>query len=331
MNSLLNWPCAALPRAALADKTTMRVGGRAEWLVEPANPDELVRAWSASRERGFLPRILGGGANLVIEDGELEGVVMATSRLRYILRPNLNEDPQGEWSLREDRARALDAVPSRDDTRLVAWCGATIPALVNAATELGWSGLEGLAGVPGQVGGAAAMNAGGRWGDFWDVVESVRVLDGETGLVLDLPRAQCHPSYRDGGLRGFVVLGVVVRLKPSTKAAVRAKVREYIEIKNKVQPVKQWSAGCIFKNPPAEVSAGRSAGRLVEEVGGKSLSRGAAVVSPLHGNFIVNTGGATAADVFTLIEDVRDLVREKTGIKLVTEVKIWRAQDTTHF
>ncbi len=305
----------------------MRVGGRAEWLLEPANPEELARAWNASRERGFLPRILGGGANLVIEGGDLEGVVLATSRLRYILRPNHNEDPQGEWSLREERANSPDAPPHQDDTRLVAWCGATIPALVSAATELGWSGLEGLAGVPGQVGGGVAMNAGGRWGDFWDVVESVRVLDGASGVVRDLPRAECHPKYRDGEMRGFVVLGAVVRLAQSSKAEVRATVRDYLQTKRRVQPVTEWSAGCIFKNPDRELSAGRSAGQLIEEAGGKSLTRGGAVVSPLHGNFIVNTGNATSADVFTLIEDVRDLVREKMGIELATEVKMWRATD----
>ncbi|HUR28524.1 MAG TPA: hypothetical protein VM509_10080, partial [Planctomycetota bacterium] len=113
----------------------------------------------------------------------------------------------------------------------------------------------------------------------------------------------------------------------SEKETVRARVREYLEIKRKVQPVTESSAGCIFKNPDPELSAGRSAGKLIEEAGGKSLARGGAIVSPLHGNFIVNTGTATSADVFTLIEDVRDLVREKTGILLATEVKMWRATD----
>ena len=327
MNSLLTWPCAAVPKAALADKTTMRVGGRAEWLLEPANPEELARAWSAARERGFIPRLLGGGANLVIEGGDLEGVVIGTSRMRYILRPNHNEDPQGEWSLREERSRSLDALGHQDETRLVAWCGATIPGLVSAATKLGWSGLEGLAGVPGQVGGGVAMNAGGRWGDFWDVVESVRVLDKDSGVVRDLPRAECNPKYRDGGMADFVVLGAVVKMKKSSPQAVRAQVSEYLHIKRNVQPVTESSAGCIFKNPDRELSGGRSAGKLIEDAGGKLLSRGGAVVSALHGNFIVNTGTATSADVFTLIEDVRDMVREKTGVELVTEVKMWRAGD----
>lgn len=305
----------------------MRVGGSAQWLLEPANPEELARAWSAARERGFVPRVLGGGANLVIEDGVLPGVVLSTSRLRYIIRPGLGDDMTAEWTLREAEPGAVRA---DHDTRLVAWCGATIPGIVRTASQLGWSGLEGLAGVPGQVGGAVAMNAGGRWGDFWDVVESVRVLDKESGSVSDLPRAECKPGYRDGGMAGFVVLGTVVRLKKSSVPAVETLVREYIQTKNKVQPVTQWSAGCIFKNPDRELSDGRSAGKLIEDAGGKSLSRGDAMVSPLHGNFIVNTGHASATDVFTLIEDVRDLVLEKTGVLLVTEVKTWRASDSAH-
>ncbi len=306
----------------------MRVGGSAEWLLEPSNPDELARAWSAARERGFVPRILGGGANLVIEDGVLAGVVLSTSRLRYILRPGLGDDMTAEWTLKE--TASVPSVRADQDTRLVAWCGATIPGIVRAATQLGWSGLEGLAGIPGQVGGAVAMNAGGRWGDFWDVVESVRVLDKESGAVSDLPRAECKPGYRDGGMSGFVVLGTVVRLKQSSVPAVESLVREYIQTKNKVQPVTQWSAGCVFKNPSRELFGGRSAGKLIEDAGGKALSRGDAIVSPLHGNFIVNKGHASATDVFTLIEDVRDLVLEKTGVLLVTEVKTWRASDSVH-
>jgi len=303
----------------------MRVGGRAQWLLEPANPEELVNAWSAAMERGHRPRILGGGANLVIEGGDIAGVVLSTSRLRYIIRPSMDEDLAGVWN--SSSGDASSSSKSHHDTRLVAWCGATIPGVVRAATELGWSGLEGLAGVPGQVGGGVAMNAGGRWGDFWDVIEAVRVLDASSGEVRDLPRDQCQPKYRDGGMQGKVVLGAVLRFKPSSKHEVEAKVREYLQTKRKVQPVTEWSAGCIFKNPPVESSDGRSAGKLIEDAGGKALSRGDARVSPLHGNFIVNQGKATSADVFTLIEDVRDLVREKTGVLLATEVKIWRAAE----
>jgi UDP-N-acetylmuramate dehydrogenase len=116
----------------------------------------------------------------------------------------------------------------------------------------------------------------------------------------------------------------VLRFELDTPEAVRERGREYLLAKNKVQPVTDWSAGCIFKNPPAERSGGQSAGQLVERCGLKSLVRGDAIVSPSHGNFIVNRGHATAADVLTLIEDVHDRVLEKTGVDLVREVKVWR-------
>jgi UDP-N-acetylmuramate dehydrogenase len=179
--------------------------------------------------------------------------------------------------------------------------------------------------VPGHLGGGVAMNAGGRYGEMWDSVELVRVLD-EDGSVLDLPRAECTPRYRNGGLGTGIVLGAILRLKPQTVAEVRERTREYLQEKRRVQPVTEWSAGCVFKNPDPAVSGGCSAGKLIEQCGGKGKSRGDAVVSELHGNFILNRGAATATDVLALIEDVRDLVAQKTGIALETEVKIWRAQ-----
>lgn len=296
----------------------MRVGGTVEWLLEPADPGELCLAWCAARELGTMPRLLGGGANLLIEGGALPGVVIATERMRRLFRPGL----EGED---EELPTGRTAPVERErDPRLVAWCGATLPSLVNAARDLGWSGLEGLAGVPGQLGGGLAMNAGGRAGDLWDVVESVRLLE-PSGELVDLPRADCSPSYRDGGLGRRVAVGAVLRLEVDSVAAVRERTREYLRRKNAVQPVSQRSSGCIFKNPDRERSGGRSAGQLVDECGGKGASRGDAVVSPLHGNFIVNRGAATAADVLTLIEDLRDLVAQRTGIPLETEVRIWRA------
>ena len=167
------------------------------------------------------------------------------------------------------------------------------------------------------------MNAGGRWGDMWDVVESVRVLDPD-GQLVDLPREECNPTYRNGGMADNIVVGAVLRFEHAPKPEVRARVKTYLLEKRRVQPVTEWSAGCVFKNPDPEQSEGRSAGKLVDDCGGKSMQRGDAIVSPLHGNFIVNQGAATSADVLTLIEDLRDLVAQKTGIALETEVKIWR-------
>jgi UDP-N-acetylmuramate dehydrogenase len=298
----------------------MRVGGRVEWLLEPSDPDELCEAWCAARAAGHVPRILGGGANLLIEGGRLPGVVIATERLRRLFRPESEDDP-GEFALPTSRVAPVERTR---DPRLVAWCGATLPSLVQAAKALGWSGLEGLAGVPGKLGGGIAMNAGGRVGELWDVVERVRVID-ERGELVDLERSQCAPRYRDGGLGGRVVVGAVLRLAVDHPEAVKERTRDYLVAKNRVQPVSELSAGCIFKNPDPALSGGRSAGRLVEECGGKGRVRGGAIVSELHGNFIVNRAGATADDVLGLIEDVRELVAQRTGIRLETEVQIWRA------
>jgi UDP-N-acetylmuramate dehydrogenase len=316
----------------------MKVGGRVAWLLEPATPEEFREAYLLARERGHQVRVLGGGANLLVCDGELPFTVLCTSRMGRIFRPGTQPedgadgapesgstaDPEREpapLAQLEDLARVAP-VPREDDPRLVAWAGASLPGLLRTARELGWSGLEGLVGVPGSAGGAAAMNAGGRWGDFWDVVESVRVLTPE-GELRDITRAAAKPSYRDGGLGENIVLGVVLALEVSQRAEVSTVMDTYLREKNALQPVTEASSGCIFKNPDPELSDGRRAGQLIDECGGKELRRGAALVSPRHANFIINSGGAQAADVFTLIEDVRDLVAQKTGLQLATEVRIW--------
>jgi len=320
------WPCAALSDVPLSSRTTLRVGGRAQWLLEPATQEELRAAVVATRERGLPLRVLGGGANLLVADGVLPGVVLATERLDRLFRPSGREETAPlDAATGEPVARA--APETREaDPRLVAWCGATLPALVTAATRLGWSGLEGLVGVPGKAGGGVAMNAGGRWGELWDVLEEVRVLEPD-GTFRDLARARCAPRYRDGNLGDSIVVACVLRLAPDDPAAVRERTREFLLEKNRVQPVSEASCGCIFKNPDPEASGGRSAGRLVEEAGLKGLSVGAARVSERHGNFIVNRGGARASDVLALIRRVREEVRQRFGIDLALEVRTWGADE----
>lgn len=324
MNCSTSWPCASVAEAPLAGRTTIRVGGRAEWLLEPATPDELRAALVAARERELPVRILGGGANVVIDDGVLPGVVVTTDRMRRVFRPSqlagpdpLDADVPTGRSAPEDPAA---------DPRLVCWAGTTLPALCRAARDLGYSGLEKMAGVPGQVGGGIAMNAGGRGWQMWDVVEVVRVVD-TGGAYRDIARADWSPSYRDAHLGDLVVAGAVLRFTPAPKREVQEAVRDYLRAKNAVQPVSEWSAGCVFKNPDPEASGGRTAGQLVDEAGGKGRRRGDAVISERHGNFLVNTGAATAADVFGLIADVQALVADRFGVALEPEVKLWRRDD----
>jgi UDP-N-acetylmuramate dehydrogenase len=315
VNRQATWPCAAIAGAPLAPRTTMRVGGTAAWLLEPATPEELGLAWRAALERGVRPRVLGGGANLLIEEGD-HGVVITTDRMRRVFRPGAAHTPEEDARQREEGAGR--------EPRLVAWAGAGMPGLCRIARDSGLAGLAGIVGIPGHLGGGIAMNAGGRWGELWDVVAAVRVLT-PAGEELELPRAECTPGYRDGGLGEHVVLAAEIALVPDDPARIRAEMQDYLAQKSAAQPVQEHSSGCVFRNPAPEVADGRSAGQLVDQCGGKGLARGDAVVSAKHGNFIVNRGSARAADVLGLIEDLRRLVADRTGILLETEVRVWRA------
>jgi UDP-N-acetylmuramate dehydrogenase len=319
----------------------MRVGGAAEWLLEPATPEEFRSAVCAARAEGFVLhvdgagahessasdsdrapriRILGGGANLIVEDGLMPGVVIATDRIKRLFRP----EPASATSATdaEEMSPRTAPAPREEGLRFVAWCGVSMPKLVNAAAELGWSGVEGLAGVPGNVGGGIAMNAGGKWGEMWDVVERVLVID-EEGEMRELPRAECTPRYRNGGLGTNIVAAAVLRFHLDEIAIVRERGRSFLLEKNRRQPVTAASAGCVFKNPATETSDGRSAGQLIEQSGLKGRAVGDAIVSPVHGNFIVNRGHARAADVLALIDEVRAIVADNTGLELELEAKIW--------
>lgn len=321
---VMNWPCAALPEAELASRTTLRVGGRAEWLLEPSTPDELREAWQAARERGFMPRLMGGGANLVIDDGLLPGVVIATARMNRTFRPmDIGTGPE-EFEKSPPTGDIAPPDPAKDP-RLVAWAGVPLPGLVRTTRGLGFSGLEGLGGIPGQLGGGVAMNAGGRWGDIWSVIEHVRLLDSD-GEYVDLSAADAAPRYRDGNLDGRVVVGAVMRFEVLPKPVVAQRVKEWIQEKNKVQPVSEHSAGCMFKNPDPELSDGRGAGLLVDQAGLLGLTQGGAMISTRHGNFLINSGGAKAADVLALMESVRAKVADHHGVELEYEVKRWRAE-----
>lgn len=323
MSCETNWPCVALEHVKLSDRNTMRVGGQARWLLEPTTPEELREAYLAARERDLPIRYLGGGANIIPADGEWDGVVICTTQMRRIFRPlpgTENDSP-----LEEDEPDARTAMPPvEQDPRLIAWAGTTLPALMRAARDLGLSGLEGLAGVPGQVGGGIAMNAGGSWGDLWDHVEYVQVIN-HAGEFQTLTPAEANPTYRNGGVHGSLVVGAVWRLEPKPRLVVQEQIAEYLRHKRDVQPVTESSAGCIFKNPDKEKSEGRSAGALVDQLGLKGLTIGAAQVSEKHANFIINTGGATASDVYQLMDEVRDRVAQKSGVELEFEVKRWLA------
>ena len=299
----------------------MRVGGSAEWLLEPAHPEEFAAAWKRARELDLPIRVLGGGANLIIEDGLHPGVVIATDRMSRVFRPSRDEEGQAFENMGESSRST--AGPGQDgEPLLVAWAGTGMPGLVRVARDLSWTGLEGLVGVPGQLGGGIAMNAGGRWGELWDVVERVRLLTPE-GEFVERERAECKPGYRTGNLDGHIVMGAALRLEHGNRESIKEEMKQYLSEKSAAQPVTEHSSGCIWRNPDPELSEGRSAGQLVDACGGKGMTEGRAIVSPKHGNFIVNQGGATSEDVYRLIERVEELVAQETGVRLHREAQRW--------
>ena len=270
-------------RRNLAEFTTLAVGGPAEvWTVE--TPRDLVQATAAPY------RVLGNGSNLLVSD---RGVPERVLRLGGVFAQGSLGRPRGE-----------------DAPHLSPWIGAGVllPTLVQEAARLGLSGLEPLLGIPASVGGAVRMNAGTRFGEIADVLEAVELFHEGAFRVLD--PSELGLGYRTSRLpAGAIVTRVRLRLTPAPAATIEARMAE-VDAARKGQP-KRKSAGCAFKNPP-----GDSAGRIIDRAGFKGHRVGAAMVSPEHGNFIVNTGGARAEDVWALVKRLQ----EELGLELEWEV-----------
>lgn len=274
----------------LAPYTTFRIGGPAGMLASPRNVEELAGLWKCSLETQTPVRVIGAGANVLVSDSGWDGIVISLRRMNRL---------------------------SFNGARVRAEGGCSFPRLVMKTVVRGLAGLEGLGGIPASVGGAVFMNAGGRFGETADATESVEVLT-PSGAVRRLPRAAVPFRYRDCGLEGHVILAARFALREADPACLRARFEAIVREKRRRQPMREPSAGCIFRNPD-----GISAGRAIEESGMKGARCGAAEVSERHANFIVNRGGATAADVRALIEQVRGAVSARLGIDLELEVRIW--------
>lgn len=275
----------------LAARTTLRVGGPADLLVEAGSEADLSETLRFCAETGLPWRVLGRGSNLLVRDGGVRGVVLTLCRPAF-------------------------AQIEAEGLRLRCGAGARLQAVAGEAKRLGLGGLEFLEGIPGTVGGALRMNAGAHGSWAFQIVERVRFCEGD-GAVGELPAADVPAAYR--GCAFFatrVAVAAVFAGARETGADIQLRMEEFAARRRATQP-REPSAGCIFKNPDSA-----HAGRLVDELGLKGEAVGAARVSEVHGNFIVNTGGATARDVLELIERVRERVATRTGIRLETEVEI---------
>lgn len=277
----------------LSKHTTLRIGGPADLMVYPATTGELQTVIRWCLERGVEYATLGLGSNVLAPDEGLAGVVIRT-------KP------------------ALDYIHFRGEHVLVG-AGAGIVRLVSQAAARGLSGVEGLAGVPGSVGGALVMNAGTRIGQIGNVVRYVKILD-ETGTFRQIPASELFFSYRNSLLqqrRDWLVVEAELVLTPGDSNKIRETVDATLAYRNSTQPLTFPSAGSVFKNPE-----GDSAGRLVEAAGCKGLRWGDAQVSKQHANWIINLGKATAGDVLALMLEVRHRVLQKFGVALEREIRL---------
>ena len=275
----------------LARRTTLRVGGPADFYVEPVTEEDLSQVLDFCHTKGLKFLVLGRGSNLLVRDGGFRGVVLS------LLQPHFSR---------------IEVAGDR------IWCGAgaRLKQVVMEARRNSLSGVEFLEGIPGSVGGALRMNAGAMGGATFDVVESVRFMD-HLGHIYQKPGREIPVEYRSCSLfKTHIALDALLRCAKASLEEIDRRIGAFSKKRWGSQPAAP-SAGCIFKNP---VTVG--AGRLMDELGLKGLRVGGAVVSLEHGNFIVNDGNATARDVIQLIELLKQHARDARSIELQTEVEI---------
>jgi UDP-N-acetylmuramate dehydrogenase len=279
--------------APLSRHTSLRIGGPADALATPESRLELSRLLALCATHHLPHMVLGGGFNTLVSDAGVDGVVIQLSRFR-----RLEERPQG----------ALRAEAGVSHAKLTRFC-----------VDRGLGGLEFGAGIPGTIGGWAAMNAGVREREVRDAALEIEVMTPTGTAVRHLPRHGVRFVYRAlrGLAPGSVILSILFAVAISTPEKVKAEVEKHLAKRSSTQPLDVPSCGSVFKNP-----SGDHAGRLIEAAGLKGLRVGGAEISTVHANFIVNRGGATAADVLALIERARSEVCARSGVALEPEVRI---------
>ena len=275
----------------LAKHTTLRVGGPAQFWIEPETEAGFAALVKHAKNNGIPLMVIGRGSNLLIRDGGIRGVVVHLAR--------------GEF-------RKIEV----SDGRITAGVGVKLKELAYAARDAGIGGFEWMEGIPGNVGGGLRMNAGAMGAETFGNVVSVRYSDPECGIHTKTP-AELEVHYREvPTFKTNYALSATFSGHASTRQEIERLLEESMNKRRRSQP-KESSAGCIFKNP-----AHCPAGKLIDELGLKNLAVGAARVSEVHGNFIVNDGGATASDVLGLIEKIKMKALNERGIALETEVQI---------
>lgn len=276
----------------LQKHTTFRIGGPAKYFLMPRGIEGVKDAVSLCRKEKIPFTVIGNGSNLLVSDRGYDGAVIR-------IGDNLNEI-------------------RTDGERIFAQAGATLAALAKEALRSSLTGLEFAAGIPGTLGGGLVMNAGAYDGEMKQVVESAELLD-DSGNIISLTNEELELGYRTSviGRKSYYALSAVLKLeKTADTEKIRLRMSELALKRREKQPLEYPSAGSTFKRPE-----GYFAGRLIMDAGLRGYSVGGACISEKHCGFVINKGGATAADVLAVIEHTKAVVKEKFGVRLEPEVK----------
>jgi UDP-N-acetylmuramate dehydrogenase len=279
--------------ASLSRHTSLRIGGLADAIAMPTDRLELYALLGLCAEYELPTLVIGAGFNLLVGEEGLRSVVIRLKKLRRIERV-------------ADNLISVEA-------------GASHATITRFCVDEGLSGLEFGAGIPGTLGGWLAMNAGVGVREMKDVVSEIEIVGPKGKPVSRIPRAELAFAYREltGLPTGAIIGSAHLQIEQSESAKVQSEIDRLLAYRQSTQPTDIPSCGSVFRNPP-----GQFAGQLIEAAGLKGTRVGAAEISPVHANFIVNHGGATAGDVLQLIERAREAVERETGIRLETEVKM---------
>lgn len=289
----MSWPNGCMRRQEpLANHTSFRIGGPAEWFAEPSTQEELIRVLREAARIGLPVSVVGGGTNTLAADRGVRGLVVRLGRgFQTIQELNEAEEPT---------------------VRVRCGAGLLTQRLVLLAARLGWGELDALAGLPGRIGGAVVMNAQdiGRW------VQEIRLVSFD-GTLSRWTRDQLHFHYRYTALAPGIVTDIRLQFPRVSPAEAREHIQRVLQHRNSTQDTRLPSAGCAFKNPP-----GVGAGRLIDQAGLKGSRIGDAQVSYRHANFIVNVGHATCDDVLSLMEYLQRRVQRVFRVTLEPEVRL---------
>jgi len=277
----------------MSEHTWFRLGGPVRYFVEPTSQEQLLEVVHRCHENNVAIYVLGRGSNLLVADEGLDAVVI-----------HLGHDSFCQLSIEDNVVRA--------------GAGVDLSRLLQECARRGLSGLECVAGIPGSVGGAVKINAGGRFGDIGNVARSVSLMD-SSGYCFERWRGEIFFGYRMTNIMAKFILEATFALLPGDPENIARTIKEVWMLKKNSQPMNTRNAGCVFKNPRS-----LSAGALIEKAGLKGTRIGGAVVSERHANFIIAEAGTTSSDVIKLVDVIKEKVQSRFDIELELEMEIWR-------